>query len=201
MYWAQMLGAQRRWREWDGEMKHQAKKLFSTIGFARRFAKAKAGVTAIEFALLALPFFAMMSMIIETSVIFVSTSSLDSAVGQTARIIRTGQLQSSNMTQAAFTDLICANLMLVSNCSSTLKVDVRKFSTFGGATFPALIDSNGNPITTTAYQPGTAGDIVIVRAFYPWKMMSPISLGFNNLSGNQHLISASVAFRNEPFTN
>lgn len=182
-------------------MKILANQICSVCGFARRFAKAKAGVTAIEFALLALPFFAMMSMIIETSVIFISTSSLDSAVGQTARLIRTGQLQASNLSQASFTNQICSNLMLVSNCASTLKVDVRKFSTFGGATFPALIDANGNPITTTAYQPGTAGDIIIVRAFYPWKMMSPLSLGLDNLSGNQHLISASVAFRNEPFTN
>ncbi len=173
----------------------------ATIRLVRRFRHAQGGVTAIEFALLALPFFAMLSMIIETSVIFVSTSSLDSAVAQAGRLIRTGQLQSSNMSAAAFTAIICDNLMLVSDCSSTLKVDVRNFTTFGSATFPSLIDANGNPITTTAYQPGTAGDIVLVRAFYPWKMMSPLSLGFDNLSGNQHLVASSVAFRNEPFNN
>ncbi|MBI1262097.1 MAG: pilus assembly protein [Rhizobiales bacterium] len=179
---------------------NQPRKSVSSIpNFLGRFRRANKGVTAIEFAMLALPFFALLSMIIESSVIFVSTSSLESATTQASRLIRTGQVKASNMTAAQFTTKICDNLMLVQNCTSTLKVDVRNFSTFGGATFPALVDADGNVTNTVVYQPGSAGDIVVVRAFYAWSIMSPLSLGLNNVSGNKFLVNSNVAFRNEPF--
>lgn len=178
----------------------QPRKDMSSISrFLGRFRRANKGATAIEFAMLALPFFALLSMIIESSVVFVSTSSLDSATTQAGRLIRTGQVKAANMTAAQFTAKICDNLVLLQDCTNKLKVDVRNFSTFGSATFPALVDADGNVTDTVVYQPGSAGDIVVVRAFYAWSIMSPLSLGLDNVSGNKFLVNSNVAFRNEPF--
>ena len=45
-----------------------------------------------------------------------------------------------------------------------------------------------------------ANDIVVVRAFYEWELMTPIlSAPLANLSGNRRLLQATVVFRNEPF--
>jgi hypothetical protein len=50
------------------------------------------------------------------------------------------------------------------------------------------------------YCPGNAGDIVVVRLFYQWPLFVT-RLGYNisNLAGNQRLLVATAAFRNEPF--
>jgi hypothetical protein len=50
------------------------------------------------------------------------------------------------------------------------------------------------------YCPGNAGDVVVVRLFYQWPTFVT-ALGFNlsNLSGNKILLSATAAFKNEPF--
>ena len=50
------------------------------------------------------------------------------------------------------------------------------------------------------YCPGNAGDIVVVRLFYQWPLFVT-GLGYNiaNLTGSKRLLSATAAFRNEPF--
>jgi hypothetical protein len=50
------------------------------------------------------------------------------------------------------------------------------------------------------FQPGDAGDVVVVRAFYTWPMLTPtVGTTFSNMAGGKRLLEASIAFRNEPF--
>ena len=50
------------------------------------------------------------------------------------------------------------------------------------------------------YQPGNGGSIELLRASYAWPVVTPLLSAFLvNMGNNSHLISASVAFRNEPF--
>ncbi|MEP0707583.1 TadE/TadG family type IV pilus assembly protein [Parvibaculum sp.] len=165
----------------------------------RGFRRSQSGATAIEFGLLALPFFALLFALIETSVIYFSNANLDSVVADAGRLIRTGQVQSGGMTEAQFKSYVCDRLALVSDCSGEVYVDVRKFSSFGSATPPPLVDGDGNVIETTVFQPGSAGDIVLVRVYYSWGIISPSFVGLSNLEGGGHLVAASAAFRNEPF--
>ena len=57
----------------------------------RLFMRDETGVTAVEFAILALPFFSIIVAIMETSVILLAGAILDSAVQDTSRVIRTGR--------------------------------------------------------------------------------------------------------------
>ena len=53
----------------------------------------------------------------------------------------------------------------------------------------------------TAYRKaGGPGDIVVVRLFYQWPLVVT-GLGWNpsNINGNKRLLSATAAFRNEPY--
>ncbi len=122
----------------------------------RGFRRSQSGATAIEFGLLALPFFALLFALIETSVIYFSNANLDSVVADAGRLIRTGQVQSGGMTEAQFKSYVCDRLALVSDCSGEVYVDVRKFSSFGSATPPPLVDGDGNVIETTVFQPGSS---------------------------------------------
>jgi hypothetical protein len=76
-------------------------------------------------------------------------------------------------------------------------VDVRTFTNFSYS-LPQPIDSNGNFNNNLVYQPGNAGDIVVVRLMYPLSVYAN-ALGLANMSGNQRLLVATAVFRNEPY--
>lgn len=165
----------------------------------RGFMRAKSGSAAVEFSLLAIPFFALLFAMIETCIVYFATSNLDSVVADAGRLVRTGQVQTGGMSEADFKNYICDEMTLIDNCGADLHIDVRNFTNFNSVSFPPLIDENGNVVETTVFQPGSAGDIVLVRVYYTWGVMSPSLIGLSNVQGGGRLIAASVAFRNEPF--
>jgi Flp pilus assembly protein TadG len=174
--------------------------LLPILMFLSRFKRATGGVTAIEFSLVAVPFFFLMFAIIDVSMISFASSMLENGVATASRQIRTGKVQSTNMTPAQFRTLICNEISMLLACDARLGIDVRKYSGFSDAEFEPALDGNGNMTGQMNFDPGTAGDVVIVRAFYTWSMLTP-SIGplFTNMSGNHRLLEASTAFRNEPF--
>jgi Flp pilus assembly protein TadG len=169
----------------------------------RRFIRDERAATVVEFALLALPFFALIFGIIELGLVFLVATTLENAVTAAGRQIRTGELQSAGGTAATFKNTICANMSWLgsSACSTNLSVDVRTYTSFTNVTPP-------NPVVNGAFQqnqmtftPGSANDIVVVRAYYRWTVTTPLlNAALVNLGGSQRLISATVAFRNEPYS-
>ncbi|MEP2828857.1 TadE/TadG family type IV pilus assembly protein [Parvibaculum sp.] len=176
-----------------------ANKVRFPLFFGRRFARAEDGATAVEFALLGIPFFALLFALIEVCVIYFATANLDSVVAEAGRIIRTGQVQSTGMSEAQFKSHICGELTLINDCESNLRVDVRNFTSFDSLAYPPLIDEDGNIVDSTVFQPGAAGDIVLVNVYYSYGVVSPGMVGLSNVEGGGRLIAAAVAFRNEPF--
>ena len=84
--------------------------------------KNKEGATAIEFAMLVLPFSLMLFVILEIALIFFIDSALDSALNKTARFVRVGTAQSQAWTLDDFKEEVCANMAYYFNCSSSLLV-------------------------------------------------------------------------------
>src|SRR5580692_1890976 len=68
---------------------------FARLVSPRRFARHQGGATAVEFALVLLPFLALMFGIIETALVFFADQTLETAVANSARLILTGQTYSS----------------------------------------------------------------------------------------------------------
>jgi Flp pilus assembly protein TadG len=169
---------------------------------AARFAKGRGGSAAVEFAMVALPFLMLICGILEISMIYLVSTTLENATSDVARQIRTGQLQTAGgATSTTFISSICGELSwLGSSCTSNLFVDVRTFASFSSVTQPSPIQNgliNQNNLTFT---PGTAGDIVLVRAFYQWKLFSPLIDQMSaSLNGGSTLITATAAFKNEPY--
>jgi len=171
----------------------------SLSNLVRRFARGTSGTAAIEFSLIALPFFSLMFAIFDASLIYFSTSALENGVSSAARLIRTGQAQTAALTQAQFRTLVCNNIAPLLACDGRLMLDVRKYNSFGTIASPPALDGNGNFTNNTQFQMGVAGDVIVVRAFYAWPMFSPTGYVFSNMSGHNRLVSASTAFKNEPF--
>jgi Flp pilus assembly protein TadG len=169
--------------------------------------RARAGSAAIEFAMIAPLFFLMLFATLETGLAYFANMTLQNAVQQTARVIRTGQASKQNMTQAQFRQKVCDQVKVLLSCDGEkLYIDVRSFGSFGGAAYPAPLDAQQNmnggldsfDLGDSSANGGQA--IVLFRAFYKWQLFTPMfGQYFANMSGNQRLLTASIAFRNEPY--
>jgi hypothetical protein len=125
---------------------------------------------------------------------------LETAAADSARLVMTGQAQKSGLSQAQFKDEVCKRVFGLFDCASGIKVDVRTYSSFNAADLSKPIDANGNVTFTPSYQPGSPGDIVVVRLLYEWPVyVSLLGLNLSDMSGNKRLIMATAAFRNEPY--
>ena len=169
----------------------------------RRFRRDRNGSAAVEFSMIAIPFFMMMFAIIETTIVFFANQVLETATQDTARLIMTGQAQLASMNAATFktnfcTKLTAGNQSTLFNCDA-VEIDVKSYPQFSN--IPTLTDpiTNGNYVSSTGYSPGHAGDIVVVRTFYQWPLVVT-GLGYNpgNLNGNKRLLVSTAAFKNEP---
>jgi len=159
------------------------------------------GATAVEFALVAVPFLALIVAIIQTFLVFFAQELLESVVQKSSRLILTGQVQSQQMTQSAFQQAVCSQIVILFNCSG-LMVDVQVASTWSSATpaTPTLtFNAQGQVANNWQFNPGGTGDIVVVRVMYQWPVfLGPLGFNLSNLSNGNRLIMASAAFQNEP---
>lgn len=168
----------------------------------RRFAEAKGGAAAVEFALISIPFFLLLFGIIELALIFLLSTTMDFATEKASRVIRTGELQQSGGGSAAtFKQEICANLgWLEGDCTANLAVDVRTYASFAAVSTPQPIVNNAFDPGALQFSPGVQRSIVVVRAYYRWPFITPmISKAMQQLSDGSMLIMSTHAFRNEPY--
>jgi Flp pilus assembly protein TadG len=125
---------------------------------------------------------------------FFFTQVMETAVADASRLIMTGQVSSSNMTQAEFRNQVCNRLPPLFDCQSRILIDVQDYSTFTGASNGAL-----TPGTEQRWNPGGPQDIVVARISFEM----PVFMNFYGASlanhGSNYLITATSAFRNEPF--
>ena len=166
----------------------------------RRLLADRNGVAAIEFALLALPLFMLIFAIIELSLMFFVNSALDASVQKISRMIRTGEVASSGITQAAFKAKICNDLLLSFSCSANLLVKVDVLSDLSSAASANPINASGNLAVTETYNIGKGSDYVLVQAFLPWDaVVNFFTFSSNKLADGRYLLGSSALFRNEPF--
>ena len=165
----------------------------------RSFGRRKEGAAAVEFAVVATPFFAMLFAIIETAVVFFAGQTLETAVADSARLILTGQAQTGGMTKDTFKDAVCARIYGVFDCANGITVDVQKYASFSAADLSKPLDAEGK-VKTGQYNPGGPCEIVVVRLIYQFPVYLDI-MGFNlsDMSNGKRLMVATSVFRNEPY--
>lgn len=168
-------------------------------GILRRLRGDRSGATAVEFGIVAAPFFALMLALIEVSLVFFANFTLENAVDQAGRLIRTGQAQQQGFSEDQFKQSVCQNVTGVYDCIGGLKIDVQKFDSFGGIDMSDPLDANGELRDDFSFDPGNAGDVIVVRAFYEWNLIANFPGGLGNMPGGGRLLVATTTFRNEPF--
>lgn len=167
-----------------------------------RFGRGTDGSAAVEFSIVAFPFFAIIFAIIELAFVFWAGQVLETAVNDTSRLIMTGQAQKQSFDQARFKTELCNRILGLFNCGPAMLIDVRTSSTFGGANLskPAFKTDGTIDDTGFQYQTGGPGDIVVVRVIYEWPLfVRTFGLDLADTPSGRRLMMSAVAFRNEPY--
>lgn len=166
---------------------------------ARRFARHQKGAAAVEFALVAVPFLALLFAIIETALVFFAGQTLETAASDAGRLVMTGQAQSFSKDE--FKTAVCNYLAGgLFNCSGGVYVNVTTFASFGSVNTAAPVTNGQLNTANMNYTPGGPNCIVAVQLYYQWPIYVSL-LGDNlaNLNGGYRLLVATSVFRNEPY--
>jgi Flp pilus assembly protein TadG len=167
----------------------------------KKFLRSRDGASAIEFALIGLPFFAILFAALQAAILLMAQEELETAVENAGRQVLTGQVASQGTTQAQFASKVCGYLVAIFNCGN-LMINIQTANTFAAVNpaAPTLtFGSNGKVTNTWSYQPGNAGSIEVLQVMYQWPVFGHL-LGFNlgNLPNGNHLLIATSVFKNEP---
>jgi Flp pilus assembly protein TadG len=166
--------------------------------------KDRSGATAIEFAMLAIPFSLLVFAILESCISFAAEQLLINATDDIAREIRTGQLRPADIPDAdALKTKICQRIeILVATGCPGLKVDLREFDSFEDAAAVQIKLTADDKIDTTGfgYEPGGPTSKNMLRVFYAWPIITDfLRRAMSNLDGGKTLLFASTTWQNEPF--
>ena len=163
----------------------------------RRFRRSRRGSAAVEFALVAPVFIALLFAIIETSMVFFASQYLESGIQDSGL--------STAQQEAAFKADLCNRVQVLMTCP--IDIDVR-FAPAGTAiVITDPIDGSGNydnSNLTFQLPPKNSSATVVVRGFYQWPLFVT-GLGYNianigrGTSNGKRLLSATTAFHVEPY--
>jgi Flp pilus assembly protein TadG len=169
----------------------------------RRFRRNRRGSAAVEFALVAPLFFAMLFAILETGIMFFAGQLLEHGTAESARLMMTHQAQDSGMDVDAFKTDLCNRIKVMFSCAGSLDnitVDVKVFAPGTAITItdPIVAGSLTGPFSYSL-PPSGSPNTVVIRAFYQWPLFVT-RFGYNiaNLNGSKRLLAATAAFHVEP---
>ncbi|MFQ6158350.1 TadE/TadG family type IV pilus assembly protein [Sinorhizobium meliloti] len=191
----------------------------SPRGLFRRFIGDRKGATAIEFAILAMPFFIVVFASIETFVAFAGEQLLANATDTLARKIRTGEITTDAgkpgfTTETQFRQAFCEEIAIMMTCSATeatqaskLYLDVRKLPA-DLSVFPEAVPRIGSDLDTSGFTvaPGGPNDYTMVRAYYRWTVITDLVRPLvtklrpaGDSMPRDYLMVSTATFRNENY--
>jgi Flp pilus assembly protein TadG len=169
----------------------------------RSFRTNSDGYTAVEFGLIAPIFLMLLFGIMAVGLFFFTTFSLENAVDQASRLLRTGQAQTANMTRDQFKQKVCELAPGYVDCTNKMRVNVVSGPDPASLARPSCLDGGGalQPEAASQFNTGGAAIYVLVTVCYEWELAQRIPfLTLGAMANGSALIQASSAFKAEPFS-
>ena len=167
----------------------------------RPFVGDRRGATTIEFAICAAAFFTLVVGSLQIVIVFFVQQIIQTAVETVAREVLTGQLPNGT-TREQFRTRACKQLPVFLKCSN-LYADVQKvpdLSGIGSVGTGVTFDAAGRVTSDTQFDPGSAGDVVVLRLIYAWPIgTAPLGLNLSNQSDGSRTIVGTMVFKSEPY--
>jgi Flp pilus assembly protein TadG len=183
-------------------------RIFKRLLLPLRFRRNESGATAVEFALISIPFLALLGAILELGFLFMGSVALDNAMASATRRIRTGELKNASNADAgaketnrlAFRDEICDGMgIMATDCKAKLTVDVRTAAQFNNVNVPNPIQNGTFSPGALQFETGGPSTIVVVTAYYRWTMFMPLmNQALQRLPG-ETLLTSATTFQTEPY--
>lgn len=168
----------------------------------RHFFCRQDGVVAVEFALIALPFFILLMGMIEISLYFAAGTVLEGGAAAASRTIRTGQAQLSADPESVFETALCNHVSVMLNCDNIqYEVIHVEDGTFAGAEdYAPEFDSDGN-LVPSGFATGNSNDVVMVRVLYRYAFLTPFigTMMTGGVGDNTMVHMAVSVLRAEPY--
>lgn len=183
--------------------------------FLKRAVKSESGVAGIEFAMVGAPFIFLMGCIIEIGIMLFTEYTLQAAVYQASRTLRTGEAQNLASSAANFKAKVCEIAGIMIDCTK-VTVYVRAATDAPGYTFanlranmPSFVnvgskaDNTPNPTSFTCGGPSVPVGVI---ATYDWKIVFPFLTPLANIhagtpaGGTTRRLYGMMILRNEPYS-
>lgn len=162
------------------------------------FGKNEDGAAAVEFAIVAFPFFVIIGAIFEMALTFFANTMMDIGAQDIARLVRTKQVTASTHSPQQFKKLVCDRPSMAYFDCNRLNVDVQQVIQFGNSAPPRNPDGSLNTSGMT-FNPGGANSIVIMRVYYDHPVLLDWMQGLGgNATPTGRLMVATQAFMIEP---
>jgi Flp pilus assembly protein TadG len=154
------------------------------------------GATVVEFALVAPMFIFLIIAIFELGYMVFIQSILDWGARDAARLVRTGQVQTTSNALTTFTNRLCGDISPMIPCSSVV-IQAQVFGAWSSAQSttnqPPTINPTTHKMSSAGFTPGTGQQICVVQVAYTYYWMT----GW--IGTPTAFLMSTVAFRNEPF--
>ncbi|MEO0327878.1 MAG: TadE/TadG family type IV pilus assembly protein [Pseudomonadota bacterium] len=161
------------------------------------FKKDRKGATAVEFALIGVPFFALIFAIIESALFFFVNQYLETSIDDVTRLFRTGQLNQAT-TEDEFREALCGRMTVLITCNG-LRTEIQVAMEFNNLENPKQPKSNGDLEDNEFTAPGPV-QILQVSAQYKWPVYTNFAAPLvSSGSGNYALIQVVAVTRTEPY--
>ncbi len=152
--------------------------------------------------MVAAPFFFMLFAILELGLVFVTDSTVENAVLETGRLVRTGQAQTAAMSAQGFKDEVCERMsLLATDCDNRTTIDVRVIDQFRDVNPPdPMADGETFDDSELVFEAGDPGSLILIRVWYEQPLITPfLSEGLSRLDNGKMVMTATTTFRNEPY--
>ena len=167
----------------------------------------RSGTTALEFSIIAIPFFLFCFAVLGSSLYFFTSNSLEWGVESAARKIRTGETKQAGTSIGDFRQLVCNEVGSSIDCNK-LSVLIQSGADWSELTPQSCLDGNNQMVTSTGAvddlvdeHSGEASFVTLVTLCYEWdlaKTFEFLKLGIGSDGSGPAVIQASTAFRIEP---
>lgn len=172
----------------------------------RAFSADHRGAAAVEFALVAVPFLALLCVVVESAMMTFAQQTLDTAMGRATRVLRTGAFQdAANGTDPGerLRRTMCAGGVVFFRCDD-LKLDLTRSASFSNTQVATPYDSQKKTWAVgfgTTFQCPQGDDVVALRAAVPvLRLFSFMDFTRQSMGGNLQLLVATAIFRAEPYS-
>lgn len=161
----------------------------------------RSGAAAVEFALVAFPFFFLIFAVLQLALLFIVDSMLENATLQTARLVRTGEAVDRTLSRDQFKAELCSHMsVFAAECPRRVVVEIRELPQFRSQSLQNSIANGALDQASLPYTNGKPSTLMLVRVWYKQPLVAPTMFqALSRLSTGETVLGVTTAFRSEPY--